>query len=121
VFHDLAENAHAFMSGVVRSLELQQSEANAVVASKRSLIDYLDRFPGDLVRRSDSIAQPILQLMPRIDFISPLVAERKARDAAPSNLQDQTDKQSQQLGGKHVAHSLRSACILHSGEPTLRA
>lgn len=97
VFHDLAENAQAFMAGVARSsLELQQAEANAVIAYKRRLIDYLDRFLGDLVRRSDSIAQLILQLTPQMDSIFSLVAEREARDAAPGDLQDQTDKKLQQ-------------------------
>ena len=59
VFEDLAENAQAFMAGVARSLELQQADANAVINYKRRLIDYLERFMGDLVRRSEAIAQLI--------------------------------------------------------------
>lgn len=43
VFEGLAENAQAFMAGVARSLELQQAEANTVIAYKRRLIDYLER------------------------------------------------------------------------------
>lgn len=92
VFHDLTENAQAFMAGVARSLELQQAEANAVVAYKRRLIDYLDRFLGDLVRRSDSIARIIQQLAPRIDSVFLQVAEREARDAAPEDMQNQADE-----------------------------
>jgi len=55
------------MAGVARSLELQRAEASAVIAYKRRLIDYLDRFLSDLVRRSDSISQLIQDLAPRVD------------------------------------------------------
>ncbi|PZX25400.1 uncharacterized protein (TIGR02677 family) [Cupriavidus phytorum] len=90
VFHSLAENAQAFMAGVARSLELQQAEAGTVIDYKRRLIEYLDRFLGDLVRRSESIAQQIEDLSSRVDSIFLLVAEREARDAAPDNEQDQS-------------------------------
>lgn len=92
VFTDLAENAQAFMAGVARSLELQQAQAHTIVAYKRRLIDYLDRFLGDLVRRSDSIAQLIAQLSPRMDSVFMQIAEREARDAAPGDAHDQTDE-----------------------------
>ncbi len=92
VFEGLAENAQAFMAGVARSIELQQAEANAVVTYKRRLIDYLERFMGDLVRRSDSIARMILALSPHIDPLLRSVAEREARDAAPGDAQDQSDE-----------------------------
>ncbi|MEK6356889.1 MAG: TIGR02677 family protein [Burkholderia cenocepacia] len=49
VFHDLAENAQAFMAGVARSLELRQAEAHAVVAYKRRLIDYLTKTIPELI------------------------------------------------------------------------
>lgn len=92
VFEDLAENAQAFMAGVARSLELQQAEANTVIAYKRRLIDYLERFMGDLVRRSDAIANLIQYLSSRIDAILLQVAEREARDAAPGDTQDLMDE-----------------------------
>jgi hypothetical protein len=50
VFEDLTENAQAFMADVARSIEFQQAEATAVATYKRRLIDYLERFMGDLVR-----------------------------------------------------------------------
>jgi uncharacterized protein (TIGR02677 family) len=93
VFESLAENAQAFMAGIARSIELQQAEATAVVAYKRRLIDYIDRFVGDLIRRSDTIAQMILGLSPRIDPILRLVAEREARDAAPGEAEERMDEQ----------------------------
>ncbi len=85
VFEKLADNAQAFMAGIARTLELQQAEAAAVAAYKRRLIDYLERFLGDLVRRSDGISSLILQIAPRINAALQLVAEREAKDAAPGD------------------------------------
>ena len=88
VFESLAENAQAFMAGVARSVELQQAEAAAVASYKRRLIDYLERFIGDLVRRSDAIARLILSLETVIEGMLQQVAEREARDAAPGDAQE---------------------------------
>src|SRR5207249_5649995 len=93
VFEGLAENAQAFMAGVARSIELQQAEAVAVANYKKRLIDYLERFMGDLVRRSDTIAGLIDALEPRIDAMLQQVAAREGRDAAPGEIQDQIDVQ----------------------------
>jgi uncharacterized protein (TIGR02677 family) len=93
VFEGLAENAQAFMAGVARSIELQQAEADAVASYKRRLIDYLERFMGDLVRRSDTIASHILALEPSIDAMLQQAAAREARDAAPGDTQDRIDSQ----------------------------
>lgn len=89
VFESLADNAQAFMAGVARGIELQQAEAGSVANYKRRLIDYLERFMGDLVRRSDAIARLIDGLDPLIDPALQRVAEREARDAAPGSEQDQ--------------------------------
>jgi uncharacterized protein (TIGR02677 family) len=93
VFEGLAENAQAFMAGVARSIELQQAEAIAVASYKRRLIDYLERFMGDLVRRSDTIARHILALEPSIDALLQQVAAREARDAAPGDAAERADAQ----------------------------
>lgn len=93
VFESLAENAQAFMAGVARSIELQRAEEATVATYKRRLIDYLERFMGDLVRRSDTIAGLILALEPHIDGMLQQVAAREARDAAPGDAQDQADSQ----------------------------
>jgi len=92
VFEGLAENAQAFMAGIARSIELQQADAGAVVAYKRRLIDYLERFMGDLVRRSDTIGRTVLALSPHVDDMLGLVAEREARDVAPGDAQDQAEE-----------------------------
>ncbi len=91
VFESLADNAQAFMAGVGRSIELQRAEASAVLAYKTRLIDYLERFIGDLVGRSGGIARHLLDLSPRIDPVLWLAALREARDAAPGDAQDQAD------------------------------
>lgn len=89
VFESLAENAQAFMAGVARSVELQRADVAAVIGYKRRLIDYLDRFIGDLVRRSEAIATALTQLGPRVAPALLAVAQREARDAAPGAPQDQ--------------------------------
>lgn len=97
VFESLAENAQAFMAGVARSIELQLAEAAAVVNYKRRLIDYLERFMGDLVRRSETIAGQILALEPRIDDMLSQISAREASDAAPGDAQTQAEAQSRCL------------------------
>ena len=93
VFESLTENAQAFMAGIARSIELQQADANAVVNYKRRLIDYLERFLGDLVRRSDTIACVIRDLEPHIEAMLVKVAERESRDSAPGDADDRSDAQ----------------------------
>lgn len=94
VFQDLAANAQAFMAGVARSLELQQADASVVVAYKRRLIEYLERFMGDLIRRSDAIARTLHELSAPIDGVLRQVAEREARDAAPGDAGERADETS---------------------------
>jgi uncharacterized protein (TIGR02677 family) len=97
VFESLADNAQAFMAGVARSIDLQQVGAAAVALYKRRLIDYLERFIGDLVRRSDAIARHIRGIAPRLEEILLLVAEREARDAAPGDANERAEAQTRHL------------------------
>lgn len=97
VFEGLTENAQAFMAGIARSIELRQADADAVLAYKTRLINYLERFIGDLVARSRPIAQRIVELGPRIDPLLWQAANREARDAAPGDLQEQADALQQRL------------------------
>lgn len=97
VFENLADNAQAFMAGVARSIELQQADPIAIADYKRRLIYYLERFIGDLIRRSDAIARHISALAPRIDDLLHRVAAREARDAAPDDAQDQADVEERRL------------------------
>lgn len=62
-----------------------------VLAYKQRLIDYLERFIGDLVGRSGAIAQHIALLHPRIEPLLWVAAQREARDTAPGDRQAQAD------------------------------
>lgn len=86
VFEGMTENAQAFMAGVARSIELQQAEAGSVADYKRRLIDYLERFMGDLVRRSESIARLIVAIEPDIGAMLQQIVARETRDALPGDL-----------------------------------
>mgnify|MGYP004533534143 CR=1 FL=1 len=83
VFERLADEAQAFMAGVARVIELQQAEVQAVIAFKQRLIDYLQRFVGDLVARSGIIAARIVELDAVIESLLTLAAGRERRDSAP--------------------------------------
>jgi uncharacterized protein (TIGR02677 family) len=96
-FEDLTENAQAFMTGIVRSIELQQADPAAVLAYKTRLIDYLERFIRDLVGRSGAIAQRVIALNPHIDPLLWQAANREARDAAPGDIHEQADALQQRL------------------------
>jgi uncharacterized protein (TIGR02677 family) len=85
VFTSLSENAQAFMAGIARSLELQHAEAQALMGYKQRLIDYLERFIGDLVVRSGAIASVLAQLQPNTDALLSAAARRETRDAAPDD------------------------------------
>ena len=90
VFSGLADNAQAFMAGLARSIELQRAEAQAVMAYKTRLIDYLERFIGDLVSRSGLIAEALQELESQADRLLYAAASREARDAAPGEPADQS-------------------------------
>lgn len=84
VFADLADNARAFMSGLARALEQRGVEREAFLAFKERLIDYLERFIGDLVNASGEIAGLIEALEKTgLEPLFLLVAEREADDSAP--------------------------------------
>lgn len=96
VFADLAENAQSFMTGLGRTLDLRNANREAFIAYKDRLIDYLERFIGDLVTASADIARMIQELseLPipdedsypgqALDRLLSLAAEREAADTAPS-------------------------------------
>jgi uncharacterized protein (TIGR02677 family) len=83
VFDGLAENAQAFMASLARAIDLQRSDASLLMAYKSRLIDYLERFIGDLVTRSARIAELLAGLDAQAERLLRAVAEREALDAAP--------------------------------------
>jgi uncharacterized protein (TIGR02677 family) len=85
VFEGLSNNAEAFMAGLARTVELQRAEIAAVMSFKTRLIDYLQRFIGDLVTRSSQIAELLIELKPLERPLLQIAAERDARNAAPGD------------------------------------
>src|SRR5690606_38572827 len=61
VFDGLAANAEAFIAALGRTLGLKRAEQDEVLAFKARLIDYLQRFIGDLVTRSGQIAAALAE------------------------------------------------------------
>jgi len=74
------------MAGLARTIELQRAEAPAVMSFKTRLIDYLQRFIGDLVTRSSQIAELLIDLRPFEQALLQIAAERDASNAAPSDV-----------------------------------
>ena len=91
VFADLSNNAEAFMAGLARTIELQRAEVSAVMSFKTRLIDYLQRFIGDLVTRSSQIAELLIDLRPLEQALLQIAAERDARNAAPGDVSMDTE------------------------------
>lgn len=85
VFQGLSNNAEAFMAGLARTIELQRAEVAAVMTFKMRLIDYLQRFIGDLVTRSSQIAELLTDLRPFEQSLLRIAGERDARNAAPGD------------------------------------
>lgn len=81
------------MAGLARTIELQRAEVSAVMSFKTRLVDYLQRFIGDLVTRSSQIAELLLDLAPAEPSLLRIAAERDARNAAP----DDADTNKEQL------------------------
>jgi len=91
IFAGLSNNAESFMAGLARSIELQRAEVSAVMSFKTRLLDYLQRFIGDLVTRSSQIAELLSQLSPVESSLLQIVAERDTRNAAPDD--EETNQQ----------------------------
>jgi len=89
VFEGLAANAEAFMTGLSRSIDLARAEAGVVMSFKSRLLDYLERFIGDLVTRSSQIGELLEALASRESVLLELAAGREARDAAPGGAEAQ--------------------------------
>lgn len=85
IFRGLADNAEAFMAGLARTIELQRADTNAVISFKTRLIDYLERFIGDLVARSARIADLLQELNAHAPQLLRVAAERETRDAVPGD------------------------------------
>jgi uncharacterized protein (TIGR02677 family) len=91
VFHNLAENATAFMATVQRSIDRSHMEVEEFLGYKERLIGYLQRFIGDLVVISPEIAALLVRLDDLdVDRLLYAVGQREAADAAPDGAAETT-------------------------------
>ena len=91
VFHNLAENATAFMATVQRSIDRSHLDVEEFLGYKERLIGYLQRFIGDLVVVSPEIATLLVRLDEAdVDRLLHAVAQREAADAAPDGTAEGT-------------------------------
>ncbi|MFG1998606.1 TIGR02677 family protein [Spirillospora sp. NPDC048911] len=80
----LAANASAFMSGLQRTIDLQEVDEEAFLAYKDRLIAYLERFVSELVVKHHDIATTLRSLEPeRVAALLALAATREAADTVP--------------------------------------
>jgi uncharacterized protein (TIGR02677 family) len=103
IFASLSNNAESFMAGLARTIELQRADVAAVMSFKTRLIDYLQRFIGDLVTRSSQIAELLLALAPAEASLLRIAAERDARNAAP----DEADTNEEAIQARLVSWAER--------------
>ena len=82
-FTALADNAQAFMGSLQRSIDLHDVDAEAFTAYKGRLVDYLERFVGDLQTTGAEISGLVTALDERIAALVEAVVAREARDVAP--------------------------------------
>jgi uncharacterized protein (TIGR02677 family) len=61
-FDGLAARARQFMGGVQRAIDLQEGDVQAFLAYKERLIEYLERFIGELIVKSPRIASLIREV-----------------------------------------------------------
>jgi len=86
----LAANASVFMSGVQRTIDLQEGSEDAFIAYKDRLVGYLERFIRDLVVKTADIATTLERLDGlSMDRLLALVAAREAVDVAPGDDREQ--------------------------------
>lgn len=80
----LAANATAFMSGLQRTIDLQDIDEEAFLAYKDRLLSYLERFVSELVIKSSDIAGLLRSVTAeRAEQLLRMAALREAADVAP--------------------------------------
>ncbi|MCF8571236.1 TIGR02677 family protein [Gordonia sp. HY002] len=83
-FVELAENAVAFMGSVQRAIDLHDADVDAFLAYKEQLIEYLERFIGDLLTRGAAITALLTEIpLDGVVFLVDTAARRESLDAAP--------------------------------------
>jgi len=81
-FDELTAKAQAFMSSLQRTIDLHGLSVDALVAYKQSLIDYLERFIGELMLATAEIAERLQALDDQgVERLLAAAARRELADA----------------------------------------
>lgn len=79
-FEELTGKAQIFIGSLQRSVDLQTADEDVFLAYKERLIDYLQRFVGDLTLASVDIGAMLRRLEPRVPSLLDAAAERSVAD-----------------------------------------
>lgn len=79
-FEELTGKAQIFIGGLQRSVDLQGADEDVFLAYKEKLIEYLERFIGDLTLASIDIAATLRRLEPCAGTLIDAAAERSVAD-----------------------------------------
>lgn len=79
-FDELTSKAQIFIGGLQRSVDLQGSDEPVFLAYKERLIDYLERFVGDLTLASVDIAATLRRVDSFVPALLQAAAERSVAD-----------------------------------------
>lgn len=95
-FEQLTSRAQSFMRGLQRTVDLHGISVEAFLAYKEKLIDYLERFIGELVVSTNRIAETLLQLEAFGISVAFAAAGRRdladALDPAPEDFEKATQR-----------------------------
>lgn len=115
-FDGLSDRAQAFMGSLQRGIDLQGIERNAFLQYKERLIEYLERFIGELVIATSEIASLVVRIEAHgVERLLRLTAERELADRLGWTQEDLTEALS---GWRHRWQGLRSWFIGQEGVPS---
>jgi uncharacterized protein (TIGR02677 family) len=115
-FEELTAKAQAFMGSLQRTIDLHGFSVQALLVYKQSLVDYLERFIGELLLATSEIAALVLRLEEQgIGSVLLAVARRELADALSP-----TDAQRAEAAVSWMARwqGLRSWFLAGEGEPS---
>ncbi|HEX3696590.1 MAG TPA: TIGR02677 family protein [Polyangia bacterium] len=114
-FEELTAKAQAFMSSLQRTIDLHGLSLQALLAYKQSLIDYLERFIGELVLATAEISSLLLRLEER--GLAGLLAAAARRELADALAPSETDRAVAESAWTSRWQGLRSWFLQSDGEP----
>jgi uncharacterized protein (TIGR02677 family) len=115
-FEELTARAQAFMSSLQRTIDLHGLTVDALVTYKESLIDYLERFIGDLLLATAEIAEILYKLDER--NVGRLVAAVAAREMTDALAPTAAERAAATEIWQGRWRGLRGWFIPHEGEPS---